>query len=72
MSQNAFVNLIQERLDWCAQTEHYETAARLRDLIIYETTNDEKFKQKYHLELIKKYASDIPGYYETIKKKYNL
>ena len=32
---------------------------------------DEKLKQKYHLELIKKYASDIPGYYETIKKKYN-
>jgi len=72
MIQNAYIKIMQERLDWCAQTERYEMAARLRDLIIYETTDDEKFKQKYHLELIKKYASDIPGYYETIKKKYNL
>tara|TARA_B110000503_G_scaffold141043_1_gene233460 strand:- start:2262 stop:2480 length:219 start_codon:yes stop_codon:yes gene_type:complete len=72
MTQNAYIEVMQERLDWCAQTERYEMAAKLRDLIIYETTDDEKFKQKYHLELLKKYASDIPGYYETIKKKYNL
>ena len=68
---SAFIALMQTRLNWCVETECYETAARLRDLIIYETTDDEKLKQKYHLELIKKYASDIPGYYETIKKKYN-
>jgi hypothetical protein len=72
MTQSAYVEIMQERLDWCVQTERYEMAARLRDLIIYETTDDEKFKQKYHLELLKKYASDIPGYHETIKKKYNL
>jgi hypothetical protein len=72
MTQNTFVDLMQERLDWSVKTERYEIAAKLRDLIIYETTDDEKFKQKYHLELIKKYASNIPGYYETIKKKYNL
>ena len=70
MTQNTYIEVMKERLDWCVQTERYEMAARLRDLIIYETTDDEKFKQKYHLELIKKYASDIPGYYETIKKKY--
>jgi hypothetical protein len=72
MTQDAYIEVMQKHLDWCAQTEHYEMAACLRDLIIYETTDDEKFKQKYHLELIKKYASNIPGYYETIKKKYNL
>ena len=72
MTQNAYIEVMQERLDWSVQTECYEMAAKLRDLIIYETTDDEKFKQKYHLELLKKYASDIPGYYETIKKTYNL
>ena len=70
MLQSDLVDIMQDRLEWCVETERYEMAARLRDLIIYETTDDEKFKQKYHLELIKKYASDIPGYYETIKKKY--
>ena len=71
MTQNTYIEVMKERLDGCVQTELYEMAAKLRDLIIYETTDDEKLKQKYHLELIKKYASDIPGYYETIKKKYN-
>ena len=71
MTQNTYIEVMKERLDWCVQTERYEMAARLRDLIIYETTDDEKFKQKYHLELLKKYASDIPGYYEIIKKKYD-
>jgi hypothetical protein len=72
MTQNAYIEVMQDRLDWCVEKERYEMAAKLRDLIIYESTDDEKFKQKYHLELLKKYASDIPGYYETIKKKYNL
>lgn len=72
MTQNAYIEVMQERLDWCVQTERYEMAARLRDLIIYETTDDEKFKQKYYLELLKKYTSDLPEHYETIKKKYNL
>ena len=72
MTQSGLVDVMQERLEWCVGTERYEMAAHLRDLIIYETTDDEKFKQKYHLELLKKYASDIPGYYEIIKKKYNL
>ena len=71
MTQNTYIEVMKERLDECVQTERYEMAAKLRDLIIYETTDDKKLKQKYHLELIKKYASDIPGYYETIKKKYN-
>ena len=71
MTQNTYIEVMKERLDECVQTERYEIAAKLRDLIVYETTDDEKLKQKYHLELIKKYASDIPGYYETIKKKYN-
>lgn len=72
MTQNAYIEVMQDRLDWCVENERYETAAKLRDLIIYETTEDEEYKNKYYLELIKKYASDIPGYYETIKKKYKL
>ena len=71
MTQNTYIEVMKECLDGCVQNERYEMAAKLRDLIVYETTDDEKLKQKYHLELIKKYASDIPGYYETIKKKYN-
>ena len=71
MTQNTYIEVMKERLDGCVQNERYEMAAKLRDLIIYETTDDEKLKQKYHLELIKKYASDIPGYYEKIEKKYN-
>jgi thymidylate synthase len=41
MTQNDYVAVMQERLDWCVQTERYEMAARLRDLIEYETTGDE-------------------------------
>lgn len=58
---------MQERLDWCVDTERYEMAARLRDLIEYETTDDEKYKQQYYLNLAKKYA---PDFYEVIKHKY--
>ena len=71
MTQNNLVDIMQNRLDWCVETEHYETAARLRDLIIYETTDDEKFKQQYHLELLKRYAPGYPEYYEKIKEKYS-
>ena len=72
MTQEGYIEILQERLDWCVQTERYEMAARLRDLIKYETTDDEDFKTKYYLELVKKYAADIPGYYERLKEKYKL
>ena len=68
MTQNAYVEVLQERLDWCVETERYEMAARLRDLIKYETTDDEKYKQQYYLNLTKKYA---PEFYEVIKHKYS-
>ena len=42
-------------------------AARLRDLIEYETTQDEDIKNKYYLHLLQKYA---PEQYKTIKHKY--
>ena len=42
-------------------------AARLRDLIEYETTEDKTIKDKYYLQLAKKYA---PDFYEVIKYKY--
>ena len=63
-----YVGVMQERLDWCVETERYEMAARLRDLIKYETTDDKKYKQQYYLELTKKYA---PEFYEVIKHKYS-
>ena len=72
MTQNAFVDLMQERLDWCVKTERYEMAAKLRDLIIYETTDDEEFKHQYYLNLLRKYAPETPEFYEVMKKKYNL
>ena len=67
MTQNNFVDIMQKRLDWCVETERYEMAARLRDLIEYETTEDKSIKDKYYLQLAKKYA---PDFYEVIKYKY--
>ena len=42
-------------------------AVRLRDLIEYETTEDENVKNKYYMNLLKKYA---PDFYEAVKHKY--
>jgi hypothetical protein len=72
MTQDAYIEVMQDRLDWCVQIERYEMAAKLRDLIIYETTEDEEYKHKYYLELLKRYAPECPEYYEVMKKKYNL
>lgn len=67
MTQNTYVEIMQERLDWCVETERYEMAARLRDLIEYETTQDENIKTQYFLNLAKKYS---PDFYKSIKHKY--
>jgi hypothetical protein len=72
MTQNNLVDVMQARLDWCVETERYEMAARLRDLIIYETTNDEEFKQQYYLELLKKYTPEYPEFYNKMKEKYGV
>jgi len=73
MTQNNYIGIIQERLDWCVQTERYEMAAKLRDLIKYETTDDdEEYKHQYYLELLKKYAPECPEFYERMKEKYLL
>jgi len=42
-------------------------AARLRDLIEYETTEDQEIKDRYYLQLLKKYS---PEFYESVKHKY--
>ena len=63
---SAFIALMQTRLNWCVETERYETAARLRDLITYETTDDDEFKQQYYFELVKKYE---PEFYEVLVNK---
>ena len=65
--QDEYVNVMQERLNWCVETENYEMAAKLRDLIEYETTNDKTIKDKYYMQLAKKYA---PDFYEAVKHKY--
>ena len=62
-----YVGVMQDRLDWCVETERYEMTARLRDLIKYETTEDKTYKDQYFLKLTKKYA---PDFYESIKHKY--
>ena len=66
-THSAFIELIQNRLNWSVETERYEVAARLRDLIEYETTEDENTKNKYYLQLLNKYA---PDFYEVVKHKY--
>lgn len=70
MTQNNYIEVMQNRLDWCVETERYEMAARLRDLIKYKTTECEEYKHQYYLKLLKKYALEYPEYYEKMKKKY--
>ena len=67
MTQSDYVEEMQRRLDWCVDTERYEMAARLRDLIENETTENEEIKNKYYMQLLKKYA---PEFYEAVKHKY--
>jgi hypothetical protein len=64
---SSFIELMQNRLNWSVETERYEMAARLRDLIEYETTEDKNIKNKYYLQLLNKYA---PDFYEVVKHKY--
>ena len=66
-THSAYVDIMQNRLDWCVETERYEMAARLRDLIQYETTDDQPTKDAYFVKLCKKYS---PEFYESIKHKY--
>lgn len=72
MKQNDLIKIMQDRLDDCVVRERYEMAARLRDLIKYETTDDVEYKHQYYLELLKKYAPEYPEFYERIKEKYSL
>jgi hypothetical protein len=72
MKQNDLIEIMQDRLDDCVVRERYEMAAKLRDLIKYETTDDEEYKHQYYLELLKKYTPECPEFYEKMKKKYSL
>jgi hypothetical protein len=71
-THSAYVQLMQNRLNWCVKTEKYEMAARLRDLVKYETIDDKEYKHQYYLELLKKYAPETPEFYEQMKEKYNI
>ena len=68
MTQQTYIEVMQDRLNWCVEKERYEMAARLRDLIEYESTEDVNVKNKYYLQLAKKYA---PDFYEVLKHKYD-
>jgi hypothetical protein len=70
--QSSYIEMMQSRLDWCVETEKYEMAAKLRDLVKYETTDDEEYKHQYYLKLLRKYAPEVPEYYQKMKEKYNL
>ena len=70
--QSSYIELMQSRLCWCVETERYEMAAKLRDLVEYETTDDEEYKHQYYLKLLKKYAPEVPEYYQRMKEKYSL
>ena len=58
MKQNDLIEIMQYRLDDCVVRERYEMAAKLRDLIIYETTDNEEYKHQYYLKLPKKYTKE--------------
>ena len=70
--QSSYIKLMQSRLHWCVETERYEMAAKLRDLVEYETTDNEEYKHQYYLKLLKKYAPEVPEYYHRMKEKYSL
>ena len=72
MKQNDLIKIMQDRLNDCVVRERYEMAAKLRDLIKYETTDDEEYKHQYYLELLKKYAPETPEFYKRMKEKYSL
>lgn len=66
MSKKEYIDIMQQRLDWCIETERYEMAARLRDLIKYESTEDSEYKQEYYYQLLERYA---PDFLEVIRAK---
>jgi len=77
--QSQYIEVMQERLGWCVKTERYEMAAKLRDLIKYETTDDEDFKEQYYQHLLAKYTPEdildgmknpTPEKIEKLKDKY--
>ena len=69
MQQKEYINIMQQRLDWCVETERYEMAARLRDLIKYESTEDSEYKQEYYYQLLERYAPDFLEVIRTKKDK---
>jgi hypothetical protein len=71
-TQSLYINMMQNRLNWCVETERYEMAAKFRDLIKYETTEDKEYKHRYYIELLKKYAPEVPEFYKRMKVKYNI
>jgi len=65
-----YIQLMQNRLNHCVETEQYEMAAGFRDLIESKRNPDSLKSQQHHLELLKRYAPDHTEFYQTVKKSY--
>lgn len=65
MTQDKYKQTLQTQLNWCVEKEYYEMAARLRDIIASEETDDEK--QDNPNSLLEKYS---PIFYEVLELKY--
>ena len=73
MISKEYIDSMQERLDWCVDTERYELAASFRDHIKALTTHkdDNEFQRQYFLRLIEKYHPDqFEEWKEIFKNKY--
>jgi len=54
-----YVEVLTDRMNWCANTERYELAAGYRDAIKNQTTDDEEWKEQYYYKLCKKYSPEF-------------
>ena len=75
MISKEYIDSMQERLDWCVNTERYELASSFRDYIKALTTHkdDNEFQRQYFLRLIEKYHPDqFEEWKEIFKNKYNI
>ncbi len=43
-----YIEYLQGKLDDCVEREWYEMAARLRDLLEYEITDNKEYKNQYY------------------------
>lgn len=59
-TEEFYIQALQDILSCLIQSENYEKAAEVRDLITYETIEDLEIKKLYKQDLIEKYNKQ-PG-----------